>query len=99
MEKPDLRLIKIERVVLNLSANKNIFANTYESQIYGVKEVVSKKENSTLIPINIKIKRSEEKNYLKNTGKNPNNISERIYLKSRVLLNRRNANTWTLIIS
>jgi len=56
MEKPDLRLLKNEIVVLNLSANKNIFANTYESSIYDVEEVASKKENSTPIPINIKTK-------------------------------------------
>ena len=31
MEKIDLRLLKNEIVVLNLSANKNIFVNTYES--------------------------------------------------------------------
>jgi hypothetical protein len=42
MEKPDLRLLKNEIVVLNLSANKNIFANTYESSIYDVEEVASK---------------------------------------------------------
>ena len=56
MEKPDLRLLKNEIVVLNLSANKNIFANTYESSIYDVEEVAfaSKKENSTPMPINTK---------------------------------------------
>ena len=56
MEKPDLRLLKNEIVVLNLSANKNIFANTYESSIYDVEEVAFKKENSIPIPINIKTK-------------------------------------------
>jgi len=34
----------------------NIFANTYESSIYDVEEVASKKENSIPIPINIKTK-------------------------------------------
>ena len=62
MEKPDLRLLKNEIVVLNLSANKNIFANTYESSIYDVEEVASKKENSIPIPINIKTKTREGKN-------------------------------------
>lgn len=62
MEKPDLRLLKNEIVVLNLSANKNIFANTYESSIYDVEEVASKKKNSIPIPINIKTKTREEKN-------------------------------------
>jgi len=64
MEKPDLRLLKNEIVVLNLSANKNIFANTYESSIYDVGEVAfaSKKENSIPMPINIKTKTREGKN-------------------------------------
>ena len=53
-EKIDLRLLKNEIVVLNLSANKNIFANTYQSSIYDVAEVVVKK-NST---ISIKTKRA-----------------------------------------
>ena len=47
---------------MNLSANKNIFANTYESSIYDVEEVASKKENSTPIPINIKTKTKKGKN-------------------------------------
>ena len=57
MEKIDLRLLKNEIVVLNLSANKNIFANTYQSSIYGVAEVAVKKENSISIPIDIKTKK------------------------------------------
>ena len=56
MEKIDLRLLKNEIVVLNLSANKNIFVNTYQSSIYDVEEVAVKKENSIPIPINIKTK-------------------------------------------
>ena len=42
---------------LNLSANKNIFANTYQSSIYDVAEVAVKKENSISIPIDIKTKK------------------------------------------
>ena len=57
MEKIDLRLLKNEIVVLNLSANKNIFANTYQSSIYDVAEVGVKKENSISIPIDIKTKK------------------------------------------
>ena len=57
MEKIDLRLLKNEIVVLNLSANKNIFANTYQSSIYDVAEVAVKKENSISIPIDIKTKK------------------------------------------
>ena len=56
MEKFDLRLLKNEIVVLNLSANNNIFANTYQSSIYDVAEVAVKKENS--IPIDIKTKKT-----------------------------------------
>ena len=56
MEKIDLRLLKNEIVVLNLSANKNIFANTYQSSIYDVGQVVVKKSNSISIPIDIKTK-------------------------------------------
>ena len=56
MEKFDLKLLKNEIVVLNLSANKNMFANTYQSSIYDVAEVAVKKENSISIPINIKTK-------------------------------------------
>jgi len=56
MEKFDLRLLKNEIAVLNLSANKNIFANTYESSIYDMAEVSVKKENSITIPIDIKTK-------------------------------------------
>ena len=52
-EKIDLRLLKNEIVVLNLSANNNIFASTYQSSIYDVAEV--KKENS--IPLDIKTKK------------------------------------------
>ena len=44
MEKIDLRLLKNEIVVLNLSANTNIFANTYQSSIYDVTEVAVKKK-------------------------------------------------------
>lgn len=62
MEKFDLRLLKNEIVVLNLSANKNIFVNTYESSIYDVEEVAVKKENSIPIPINIKTKTKNGKN-------------------------------------
>lgn len=51
MEKIDLRLLKNEIVVLNLSAN------TYQSLIYDVTEVAVKKENSISIPINIKTKK------------------------------------------
>ena len=54
MEKVDLRLLQNEIVVLNLSANKNIFANTYQSSIYDVAEVTVKKEN----PIDIKTKKA-----------------------------------------
>ena len=57
MEKTDLRLLKNEIVVLNLSVNKNIFASTYQSSIYNVTEVAVKKENSTSIPIDIKTKK------------------------------------------
>lgn len=57
MEKIDLRLLKNEIVVLNLSANKNIFANTYQSSIYDVGQVVVKKSNSISIPIDIKTKK------------------------------------------
>lgn len=46
MEKIDLRLLKNETIILNLSASKNIFANTYQSSIYDVAEVTVKKENS-----------------------------------------------------
>jgi hypothetical protein len=52
MEKFDLRLLKNEIAVLNLSANKNIFANTYESSIYDVAEVAVKKQ----IPLDIQTK-------------------------------------------
>jgi hypothetical protein len=58
MEKFDLRLLKNEIVVLNLSANNNIFANTYQSSIYDVAEVAVKKENSISIPIDIKTKKA-----------------------------------------
>lgn len=61
MAKPDFRLLKNEIVVLNLSATNNIFTNTYESSIYDVREVASKKENSTPISINIKTKPREGK--------------------------------------
>ena len=57
MEKIDLRLLKNEIVVLNLSANKNIFANTYQSSIYDVAEVAVKKENSISIPLDIQTKK------------------------------------------
>ena len=36
IKKIDLRLLKNEIVVLNSSANKNIFINTYQSSIYDV---------------------------------------------------------------
>ena len=58
MEKIDLRLLKNETIILNLSASKNIFANTYQSSIYDVAEVTVKKENSISIPIDIKTKKS-----------------------------------------
>ena len=57
MEKTDLRLLKNEIVVV-LSANKNIFANTYQSSIYDVAEVAVKKENSSSIIINIQTKKA-----------------------------------------
>lgn len=57
IEKIDLTLLKNEIVVLNLSASKNIFANTYQSSIYDVAEVRVKKENSISIPIYIKTKK------------------------------------------
>ena len=57
IKKIDLRLLKNEIVVLNSSANKNIFVNTYQSLIYNVAEVALKKGNSTLIPIDIKTKK------------------------------------------
>ena len=43
MEKFDLKLLKNEIVSLNLSTNKNIFANTYQFLIYDVAEVAVKK--------------------------------------------------------
>ena len=49
MEKIDLKLLKNEIVVLNLSANNNIFANIYQSSIYNVAEVAVKKENSIFV--------------------------------------------------
>ena len=51
MEKIDLKLLKNEIVVLNLSANP------YQSQIYDVAEVLVKKENSISSPIDIKTKK------------------------------------------
>lgn len=62
MEKFDLRLLKNEIVLLNLSANKNIFANTSESSIYDVAEVSVKKEKSIPISIDIKTKTKKGKN-------------------------------------
>jgi len=62
VEKFDLRLLKNEIVALNLSANKNIFANTYESSIYDVAEVAVKKEKSIPISIDIKTKTKQGKN-------------------------------------
>lgn len=62
MEKFDLRLLKNEIVLLNLSANKNIFANTSESSIYDVAEVSVKKQNSIPISIDIKTKTKKGKN-------------------------------------
>jgi hypothetical protein len=59
MEKLDLILLKNEIVVLNLSANNNIFANTYKSSIYDVAEVAVKKENSIPIPIKTKTKKGK----------------------------------------
>lgn len=56
MEKIDLRLLKNEIVVLNLSANKNIFANTYQPSIYDIAQVAVKKENSISIPLDIQTK-------------------------------------------
>lgn len=56
METFDLRLLKDEIVVLNLSTNQNIFANNYQSSIYDVAEVAVKKQNSISIPIDIKTK-------------------------------------------
>lgn len=47
MEQIDLRLLKNEIVVLNLSANTNIFTNTSQSSIYEVAEVSVKKEKKT----------------------------------------------------
>ena len=47
MEKFDLRLLKNEIVILNLSANKNIFPNTYQSSIYDVAEVQIKTKRVT----------------------------------------------------
>lgn len=58
MEKIDLRLLKNEIVVLNLSATKNIFANTYQSLIYDIVEVAVKKENSISIPLDIQTKKT-----------------------------------------
>ena len=55
-EKIDLILLKNEIVILNLNANKNIFTTTYQSSIYDGSEVAVKKENSILIPIDIKTK-------------------------------------------
>ena len=63
MEKFDLKLLKNEIVVLNLSANNNIFANTYQSSIYDVAEVAVKKENSISIPIDIKTKKAVDYNH------------------------------------
>lgn len=57
MEKIDLRLLKNEIVVV-LSANKNIFANTYQSSIYDVAEVAVKKENSSSILTDIQTKKA-----------------------------------------
>ena len=65
-EKIDLRLLKNEIVVLNLSANKNIFANTYQSSIYEVAEVAVKKENSISIPIDVKTKKPGGGNLIRN---------------------------------
>ena len=62
MEEPDLRLLKNEIIILNLSENKNIFSDTYESSIYDLEEVASKKGNSIPIPINIETKTREGKN-------------------------------------
>lgn len=56
MEQFDLRSLKNEIVVLNLSVNNNIFANTYQSSIYDVAKVAVKQENS--ISIDIKIKKT-----------------------------------------
>lgn len=58
MEKIDLRLLKNEIVILNLSATKNIFANTYQSLIYDVGAVSVKKENAISIPLNIQTKKT-----------------------------------------
>ena len=58
MEKIYLRLLKNEIVVLNLSATKNIFANTYQSLIFDIAEVAVKKENSISIPLDIQTKKT-----------------------------------------
>jgi len=59
MEKPDLRLLKDQIVSLNLSDEKNIFANTSEPSILDVEEISYKKDN--LNPISIKTKTREGK--------------------------------------
>lgn len=51
-------MLKNKIVILNLNANKNIFASTYQSSTYDVAEVVVKNENSISIPVDIKTKKS-----------------------------------------
>jgi hypothetical protein len=51
MQKSDFKLLKDEIFILNLSNNKNIFANSYESSIYDVTEVSVNKS----IPISLNI--------------------------------------------
>lgn len=71
IEKADIRLLKNEIATLKLSLNRNIFATTFdddnginpfESSIYDIEEVSSKKKNPTLVPIDFKTKTKAGKN-------------------------------------
>ena len=57
IEKNDLKLVKNEIAVLNLSTNKNSFASTYKFSINEIVEVATKQKNSDSIPLDIKTKK------------------------------------------
>ena len=94
----DLRLLKNKIVVLNLSANKNISANTYQSSIYDLAEVAVQKEN----PIDIKTKKAVEVKLLnlminarlqKKSSKAKNHI--KIRFSQTHIIQRKNSRNWT----
>jgi len=71
IEEADIRLLKSEIAALKLSLNRNIFAttfdndngiNSFESSIYDIEEVSSKKKILALVPINVQTKTKAGKN-------------------------------------